>query len=175
MDIFIIETANADNIDKKTLLEYKKKNISNSKKLREHCFAYFMADKILDNIYKISNREIQYKNKKPFLKSKEKFFSVSHSNEYIALGFSDFDCGIDIEEMIDRDFTKIAKKMKFQADTKVQFYREWTLYEAKYKLGTDEFSTEIFSFGNYCLTACSANENENFKIHFQSINEFSKA
>ena len=140
MDIFITETACADNINKEMLLEYQKKEMSDSKKLKEHCLSYLMTDRILEYVYKISDRNIVFKDNKPFLKSGEKYISISHSGNYIALGFCNTNCGIDIERMTDRDFAKIAERMKLNSKTKEGFYKEWTLYEAKYKLGSDKFA-----------------------------------
>ena len=175
MDIFIIEIVSANNINEDTLLKYKKKTISNPQKLREHCLSYLMTERILENVYKISNRKIIFKNSKPFLESDDKFLSISHSEDYIALGFSDYECGIDIERMADRDFAKISKRMNFDTSAKEDFYKKWTLYEAKYKLGTEPSSNKSYIYKDYCLTACSSNTNETFELYVQSINNFSKA
>ena len=37
--------------------------------------------------------------KKPMLKNKQKYFSISHSEDLIALAFSDSNCGVDIEKI----------------------------------------------------------------------------
>ena len=175
MDIFIIETVSANNINKEMLLKYKMKTISNSRKLREHCLSYLMTDKILENVYKISDRKISFKNNKPFLESDDKFLSISHSKDYIALGFSDYECGIDIEKMADRDFKKISERMNFDFISKEDFYKKWTLYEAKYKLGTEPSAEKSYFYKDYCITACSSYTNETFELYIQSINNFSKA
>ena len=175
MDIFIVEKSGADNIDEKVLSEYKKKEISNSDKLKEHCFSYLIADRILEHLYKVPNREIVFENKKPRLKSGEKYFSLSHSGDFIVLGFSDYNCGTDIEKMKERDFSKISKRMKFNANSKEEFYKEWTLYEARYKLGEKENQKHSFTHENHCITSCSTNKNEKFEIYILNSKNFSKA
>ena len=45
-----------------------KKKISDEKKWLTHCLTYFMADKILNDVYKIQNCEIIYENNKPIIK-----------------------------------------------------------------------------------------------------------
>ena len=113
MDIFIISTKNTDNIANEILNQYSKKSISDKNKRKIHELSYLMLDKIFKEVYKINNCEIIFENKKPFLKSKEKYFSISHSNEYITIAFSDFDCGIDIEEIKQRNYRAISKRMNF--------------------------------------------------------------
>ena len=101
MDIFVIEIVNADNVHMELLKQFQKKEISNPKKWNEHCFSYLMVDRILRDFYGIEDRNIVFNGKKPFLKNRKKFFSVSHSNDFIALAFSDYDCGVDIEKIKD--------------------------------------------------------------------------
>ncbi|MBR6127121.1 hypothetical protein IKQ21_05495 [bacterium] len=173
MDIFIIETAGADNIEEKILLEFKKREIANSKKLKEHCFSYLMMDRILEHVYKISNRTIIFENEKPILQSREKHITISHSGNYAIFGISDYNCGIDIEEMTERNFSKIAKRMNFNADTKEEFYKEWTLYEARYKLGEEEKKEHTLMMENYCISACSSNKKENFEVYILTTKKFS--
>lgn len=168
MDIFVIEIIDADSVHQKLLLEFKKKEISNPKKLNQHCLSYLMVDRILREFYKIDNREIIFNGNKPLLKSGTKHFSISHSGDYIALAFSDFDCGIDIEKNKPRDFKEISKRMSFHCNTLEEFYSEWTLFEAKYKLGCQPLCAKTYKLGDYTLTAVSKNNDENFEIYIQS-------
>ena len=66
------------------------------------------------------------------------FFQISHSEDLIALAFSDTDCGVDIEKIKPRDYKKVSSRMKFECETLEDFYFEWTKFEAKYKLGKDK-------------------------------------
>lgn len=172
MDIFVIEIIDADSVHQKLLLEFKKKEISNPKKLNQHCLSYLMVDRILREFYKIDDREVTFEGNKPKLKSGAKRFSISHSGDYIALAFSDFDCGIDIEKNKPRDFKEIAKRMKFACNTLEEFYSEWTFFEAKYKLGSTPSAAKTYRLGDYTLTAVNENEKENFEIYIQSSQYF---
>lgn len=168
MDIFIIEIIDADNVHMELLKEFQKKEINNSKKWNQHCLSYLMVDRILRDFYKIENREVIFNGKKPFLKSREKFFSISHSEDYIALAFSNYDCGIDIEKMKLRNFEEISIRMGFKCNTLEDFYNEWTKYEAEYKLGKPAQKFKKCRFEDYIITAASVNIQENFEIYIQN-------
>ena len=81
MDIFLIQTANIQNIEEDLLAKFQKKEIFDKKKYLIHCFTYLMLDRILKEVYKIENSEIDFINKKPVLKNQQKYFSISHSGE----------------------------------------------------------------------------------------------
>ncbi len=172
MDIFIVEI-DADVEESK---KYQKKSFTDSAKLKQHCMAYYAADKIMEKVYQIQNREIEYQNNKPVLKTKEKCFSISHSGKFIAQIFSDSNCGIDIEEIKPRKFKEISEKMKFQnCNTLESFYKAWTNYEAKYKLGNDNCTTVNFKNENYQICAACENLDEDFHIYLKKITDFSKS
>ena len=172
MDIFIIEVIDADNVHKELLKEFQKKEISDAKKWNQHCLSYLMTDRILREFYGIENREIVFNGKKPFLKIREKFFSISHCEDYIALCFSDYDCGIDIEKIKLRNFEEISGRMGFKCNTLEEFYNEWTKYEAEYKLGKPAQKFRKLHFEDYIITAASVNINEEFEIYIQNGNVF---
>ena len=170
MDIFIIEISNAEKVKTETLMQYQKKEISDENKLRAHCLSYLLVDKFLEEVYKIERREIVFEDGKPVLLDGRKHFSISHSEDFIALAFSDSPCGVDIEKIKLREFKKIAERMKFEAETLGEFYEEWTKYEALYKLGTSiEYgSVASFDLEDYILTAASQDPCEEFELYFQS-------
>ena len=170
MDIYIIKTSVTDKKTEELLKNFQKKEILNEHFQRIHSYAYLMLDRILENVYQIKDREIIYKDKKPYLKSNEKQFSISHSGKYIALAISDYNCGIDVEEIKDRNYEKIARRMNFEVSTKEDFYIKWTEYEAQYKLKNDVKSKKCLKFDNYVLTALSTAE-EDFEIYFQNNGE----
>ena len=120
---------------------------------------------ILREKYNIEDREIIFEDKKPFLKNKTKYFSLSHSSEKIALAFSDFDCGIDIEKVKPRDFESIAKRMNFECNNLEDFYQAWTNYEASYKLGKEASNQFFCPIEEYVLTAVSTNPKEIFDLY----------
>ena len=175
MDIFVIKIADADNIRPELLEEFRYKDFSNEKKKKEHCLSYLMTDRILKNVYNIENRELDFVGGKPFLKSGEKFFSISNSGEYLVIAFSGSNCGIDIEKIKDRDFVSISNRMKFDADSLEGFYMEWTKYEAEYKLGGRGKYKSIKQtlLNGYAITAVSDNIQETFEIYIQNRETFS--
>ncbi len=175
MDIFVIEIIDADNVHKELLKEFQKKEISNPKKWNEHCLSYLMTDRILRDFYKIENREIEFRGKKPFLKNRQKFFSISHSGDFIALAFSDNDCGIDIEKIKIREFEEISRRMGFKCNTLEEFYNEWTKYESEYKLGKPAQKFKKYRFDEYIITAASVNIQEVFEIYIQNGEVFPNA
>lgn len=169
MDIFVIKVSDTDNVQIDLLKEFQKKEISNSKKWKTHCFSYLMVDRILKEVYKIEGREVIFDNNKPILKSVGKYFSVSHSGEYIALGFANNNCGIDIEVINDKkNWHAISERMKFSSKSVEEFYKDWTTYEANYKLGSKYQSIYQTQLENYYLTAVSEFSDEKFELYFQS-------
>lgn len=166
MDIFIKEITY--NTDIEILNKFQHKKISDDNKYYEHCFAYYTLDNILNNKYYIQERTVEFLNSKPHLKNKQKCFSLSHSKGILALAFSDSECGIDIEKIQSRNFRSIAERMKLKnCNTLKDFYKAWTKYEAEYKLGFLPKSLQTFEYKDYIITACSANEQEEFDIKFQ--------
>lgn len=170
MDIFIIKITDADNVHKELLKEFQKKEISNPKTWNAHCLSYLMADRILREVYKIEDREVIFDNNKPILKNGGKHFSISHSGEYIALGFSDYNCGIDIEGVgvgvnSNRDWKAIAERMRFNSKSEEEFYKDWTKYEANYKLRDELKSIYQTQLDNYYITAVSENPEEKFELY----------
>lgn len=168
MDIFIIEVTDADNVHMELLKEFQKKEFSDSKKWNQHCLSYLMVDRILREFYQIENREVIFCGKKPFLKTREKFFSISHSEDFIALAFSDYDCGIDIEKVKLRNFEEISVRMGFKCNTLEEFYNAWTKYEAEYKLGKPAQKFKKIHFEDYIVTASSVNIQEEFEVYIQN-------
>lgn len=166
MDIFIIDTKKADNIEPELLKKFCYKNFTQNEKEKIHCLAYLMLDRIFKTVYGIDSPSLIFENKKPKLKNQKKYFSISHSNEYIAITISDFECGVDIEETKNRDYKKISKRMNFKSDSLEDFYLNWTKYESEYKLGSESKSTYSFKIPKYIITAASTNKNESFDVFF---------
>lgn len=171
MDIFVIHTSEAKNITNEMLSEFQHKNFTNETKRVQHCFTYLMLDRILKEVYHIKDREIIFEGNKPLLKSNEKYFSISHSENHVAIAVSDFECGIDIEKIKQRDFHKIAERMKFECNNLQEFYQEWTLYEAKYKLGNPPQSHWFAIIKDYFLCVASKNPNEKFELYYREASQ----
>lgn len=174
MDLFLLKIP--DKIDNESLADFEYESISNELRRYQHCYSYYMVDKILESFYKIEDRKLEFINKKPYLKSRKKFFSISHSGEYVFLGFSDYECGVDMEKVTFRNYKKIASRMGFETPKTIEdFYEAWTLYEAKYKLGKKSSAYKTYHFEGFIGAACSENIQENFEIYFQTGKEFSKS
>ena len=173
MDIFVINIKNAEKVSEETLLRFQKKEITDDEKLKTHCLSYLLLDKILREVYGIEDTQIVFDNNKPLLLSGEKYFSISHSGDFIALAFSDSNCGIDIEKTTLREFTKISERMGFEATTLGEFYQEWTQYEAIYKLGEDSVcgSYANYELEGYAMTAVSVDELEDYEVFCQEDDE----
>ena len=170
MDIFIIEASCVEKVSEETLKEYQKKDISVDEKRKIHCLSYLLVDKFLKEYYGIENTRLVFDEGKPVLLDGGKYFSISHSEDLIAIAFSDSNCGVDIEKVKLREFTSIAERMGFEANTLGEFYEEWTKYEAKYKLGKEvEYgSVATFDLDDYTLTAISEDPCEEFELFYQS-------
>ena len=170
MEIFIIDVSNAEKVKQETLREFQKKEISDENKWKTHCLSYLLVDKFLEEVYGIERREVVFDEGKPVLIDGGKYFSISHSEDLIAIAFSDSNCGVDIEKIKLREFKKISERMGFEAETLGEFYEEWTKYEALYKLGKNlEYgSVANFDLDDYALTAVSEDPCEEYEIYFQN-------
>ena len=175
MDIYVANIKYAGNVQLEELYKFKNKDISNGNKLIEHCFAYYLLDMILKSKYGIKEYSLEFINKKPYLKSKNKYFSISHCKEYIAICISDFDCGIDIEPIKQRDYEKISKRMNFNSSSLYEFYIEWTKYEAAFKMSKDIKSIKYYNIEDCVLTAVSSGIEEEFNIYIKNKTDFSKS
>lgn len=90
-------------------------------------------------------------------------FSISHCQNYAVVVFNKTLVGIDIEEIAPRDFSAIAKRMKFELkeNTLESFYEAWTFYEAKYKLQKGVKNSLTIDFADkYKLTVASSSDKE---------------
>ncbi len=165
MDIFVVDVAEANNIEETLLKEFQKKEITNKKRWNQHCLSYLMLDRILKEVYKIEDREIVFNDGKPVLKNGSKYFSISHGGKYIVITFSNFNCGVDIEEIRNREYKAIVKRMRFEANSLEEFYQEWTRFEAEYKLGNNSASKRhTLQYDNHIITAVSENLAEKFEL-----------
>ena len=120
---------------------------------------------------------------KPYLCSKEKYFSLSHTKGIAVCAVSDQEVGADTEEWMEAKM-KIAERffhpdeilwLKAQADINTAFTRLWTRKESYVKLIGEGLSRPLNSFcaiesdpsqhmifhetevRDYCITVCSAN------------------
>lgn len=114
-----------------------RKYLSEEKYL-EHLCGLYLIKYVAKYYYDVKNPEIEYQNGKPFFKSREICFSISHSNNIVLVAFNNRNIGVDVEYMRPRDYQKIMKRYDCMDEniTKEGFYRFWTLHEAEIKLGS---------------------------------------
>lgn len=130
-----------------------------TKREKQYNAGRFIIEYAAKNLYKIENSEIEIINKKPRYKYSNIEFSISHSGNIAAVCFDNFPIGLDIEQITNRNYNAISKRMKFnQVEyTLEEFYRNWTLYEAGIKLQNkvQSIKTQLF-LDTYMLCLVSA-------------------
>ncbi len=123
---------------------------------------------VAKEIYDIKNYELEIVNKKPKFKYSDICFSISHSKEYVAVCFNKYPLGFDLEKIQNRNYHAISKRMKFNCkkNTIEEFYENWTLFEAEYKLQKKAIYTYMNNFGNdYIFSIASEFEIKNIKYY----------
>ncbi len=111
------------------------REFSSEEKYLEHLCGLFLTKFIAKQVYNIKNTEIELKNKKPYFKNNEIYFSVSHSKNIVLVGFNNANIGVDTEYMYPRNYQKIMDRYNKNIvnPTKKDFYRFWTIHEAEIK------------------------------------------
>lgn len=120
------------------------RNFKSPEKEEEHLLGIFLTKFVARHVYGIQNIEIEYSNKKPYFKNNEIFFSISHSNDIVMVVFNSSQIGADIEFMKDRkNYELIMRRygIEVSAPSKGEFYKFWTMHEAKIKLGSDNIKS----------------------------------
>lgn len=160
MDLYYI---NCENFEGNTLKE------------KQHNAGRYIVEYVAKNILNLENSEIIIENKKPKFKYSNIKFSISHSNCWAVVGFSKNEIGIDIEKMQERDYKAIAKRMKFdlKEDSLSDFYRCWTIFEAKYKLQQKAKSVKTIDFMNEYKISIASVETMDIENHLKLIELFS--
>ena len=127
------------------------------KKLQSELGKY-IVDYVGEKIYNISDRTFIVEKNKPKYKYSDIQFSITHSNDIVAVAFSDYSVGLDIEYMKERDFSKLGNHYDINTDNKIEFYKKWTQLEAEIKIQakTEQTHTTVFE-DDYMLTITSSN------------------
>lgn len=174
MEIYLLDIENV-NINKELLKQKFKNRIEESNRFlndRDKKSSLGVAY-LLDKYLKISEDDIYYNEfKKPY--TKNIFFNVSHSGNYVALVKDKKEVGIDIE-LIDKDKVKFSNKIFTQSeldwinekDSDNRFFYLWVIKESVIKaigkgLSVPLQTIDININENYVLV-------ENQKIYFQVI------
>lgn len=146
-------------IDLKSLSCFEKDKVFlTEKRQKEFTLGRFLVNFVLKNHYKMDDFEIIVENKKPRLETSEIHFSLSHSNDIVAVVFDYAEVGFDVEFMKERNFEKLFHFYKLNPEKrdKNTFYDFWTKYEAKIKLQSNPVSSFSACFLNdYKLSVCS--------------------
>ena len=106
----------------------------------------FAVRKGLKELFGIENPQIlRQKIGKPYLKNNEVFFSVSHTADIVAVAFSEYPVGIDIE--YPREYSKGVCRRMFNCEenlyaqkSNINFTKIWTLKEAAVKASGEGIS-----------------------------------
>ncbi len=144
---------------------------ADSKHSLEHIAGRYVLDYAAKNFYNIKNTKLEIINNKPKFKYSDINFSISHSKNIAAVCFDDNPVGFDIEQIKPRDYNAIALRMKFnlEKNTLEEFYKQWTIFEAKYKLQAEAKSIYSIPFlDNYVISIASC-ENIDIKDNLSII------
>lgn len=140
---------------------------------KQHNAGRYIVEYAAKQIYKIENPELEIINKKPFFKFSNIKFSISHSDNMVAVCFSQNNVGFDIQKIIQKDYSAIAKRMNFKLkeDSLNEFYTCWTTYEAKYKLQEDAKSVYSQVFKDEYIISVASSETTDIKekLNFKEI------
>lgn len=159
MEIFYINSEDfLKTHDTDFLLKYAVgQNFKSMKRFIQYSLGRFLVKSVAQKFYGIKDIEIVVENEKPKFKNGEIFFSISHCGDYIAAAFDKFECGLDIEDMKERDFEALSKRYEKSFQTKEDFYKFWTQYEAEIKLQNKTQGVYSCVFQDkFMLTAVSA-------------------
>lgn len=127
----------------------------------EHLCGTFLTKFVAKQVYDVRNTEIEICGKKPYFKSREIFFSISHSKDIVMVVFNNSDIGADVQFMKENVNCEAVMKRYGQSvnhPTLKEFYRFWTVHEAEIKLNRNVRSlfSEILEV-NYMMACVSDN------------------
>ena len=167
MKIYYINTDTfLKNINTESLYYFSKDEKFKSEKRRvefslDRFLVFFVAKYIYSKIYP----EILIKHNKPYFKDLKPHFSISHSKNIVLVCFDDFENGIDIEYIKDRNFKKLFEYYNITSVpvSKLNFYRFWTEYEAKVKLKSEINSSLTGIFLNNFMLSVTSNHSFDIK------------
>ena len=143
----------------------------NTSRERQHKAGRYIVEYVAKNIYKIENPELEVVNKKPKFKYSDLHFSISHCRNYVIVVFDKNPVGADIEKITKRDFEAISERMNFKLkeNTLNEFYKEWTLFEARYKLQQEAKNTLTIDFMDEYKISVASNCATEIKLNIQKI------
>lgn len=163
MEIFYTEKTEFNKKhSKEELSQYADVEYKHEKRFYEHSIGRYLIKTIAEEQYGIKDTEILTDEKgKPYFKNNDLYFSISHTSDIVMVCFDKHPCGIDIEQMKERDFEKLGQYYKTEFNTREDFYKFWTLKEAAYKL--DSPPADIYALklsDRYYITVVSTEKFE---------------
>lgn len=146
------------------------RQFTSEKRKIEHTLGRFLL-KTSAKFLGLDSPKIEIVDNKPFFKNSNLEFSISHSIDFVMVAFYKSRIGIDIEAIIDRDFSKLAKRYSLKDESAETFYSFWTEYESSIKLQGEKKSCVSFPIfdNNYYFSACSSESIDLGKIVFQQM------
>ena len=88
--------------------------IKNEKKKRLSFFSRVLLSEMYEREFKKKLPEISYTEEgKPYFKSKECFFSISQSEDFVAVAISDFEVGVDIQLLSQNEEKRKRREKRF--------------------------------------------------------------
>ena len=157
MKVFYIDIKKSkQTVGKEILCQYADIELKTEKRFFEYTLGRYLIKTVAEKYYNVKDTEIIIKeNGKPEFKSGGIYFSISHSENLLAVCFDEYPCGIDIEFMKDRNWKDISKYYGQEFKTLEDFYKFWTKQEAEYKLGEKAKYCKSLSIKNYYFTVVS--------------------
>ena len=100
------------------------------------------------------------------------FLSLAHSESMVILGMDNKEIGVDVEDKSKRRNFKSLANVCHLKDVKddLSFYREFTKYEADYKLGVTAKDHQFYELENYLI--CLASEQKILDVVFFDVVPF---
>ena len=146
--------------------------LKTEKRFYEYTLGRYLVTKIAKEKFNLKNPEIIIdKNGKPFFKNLNFHFSISHSKNMVAVVADEVPCGLDIEYIKNRKLNAFSKYFKKQFKNLEDFYKFWTLKEAKYKINAKIKDTHFSKFGDYYITIVSNHKIDKIEYKNELLNK----
>jgi len=100
------------------------------------------------------------------------FISLAHRGDYVLLAVGENPVGVDIEDVrIERDYGAVARRLGWKRvpETALDFYRQFTAWEADYKLGQNSVEIQHIYYSINTFIMCISLLNKQEKIDFYSV------
>jgi phosphopantetheinyl transferase len=139
------------------------KSISDEKRRNQSLLVWRLLEFVVNSFYTVENADYGCENNVWFLNNNSIKFSLSHSNNIVAVGVAtETNVGVDVERLSEK-ILKIKSKFDcadIKDDDLIKFLTtKWTEKESLYKSKCDgnfkHFFVKDLNDNEYCITACS--------------------